>query len=330
MRKTFQALLILVALLVCTASAATAGATTVRTLKPHLLSVNVDWVGQADATTLAYGGLRPGSAIEVLADGGAPRSVTAPDGPQGCNGSAAGSGHLVFGCSLGYADGVELRRAVVTAPDGTVQASLDYRLPLAGAGAAGYSSPDAIGSAWLHHTGGCYHCGIWSEDVDWHTGEVRRPDLGALTTYEDLDAAGLLTPLCAPVKQLPSPEGEYWPQTLGVQRWGQWVLQGTTMRNDDQRLEQAWRLRHCGTTKIYKMPAGTRPVALVGGFVVLLARTSPYSVSHIQLLRLRDRRVFAVGGRWIPRGFAATSRRLLIDGDAVSYSSLWSVTLPQR
>lgn len=124
MRKIFKALTILSAVLACGTSVASAAST--RTVNPHLISARAGWVGQVDATTLAYGARTAGSGIEVLADGtGTPRAVAAPDG---CSGAAAGSGHLLFACERGYSPASDARRAVVTAVDGTVQASLDYSL----------------------------------------------------------------------------------------------------------------------------------------------------------------------------------------------------------
>jgi hypothetical protein len=337
MRNSFKALLVLITVLACSASAASA-ATATRTLNPHLLSARAGWVGQFDATTLAYGARTVGSGIQVLSDGtGAPRTVAAPAGPQGCAGTAAGSRHLLFTCELGYTDAVDNRRAVVTAPDGTVQASVDYALPIAGADGTAPGYPDAIGDQWIHHAASCHHCSEWSEDLNWHTGEVRRPDLRALTSYEDVNAAGLLTPLCAPLSQMPAPDIDFasLPQTLGVQISGKWVLQGVAIPGPYGNPTLGWQLRHCGTTKVYKMPTGTSPVALAGGFVVLMRLKSRTDErASMELLRLRDRRVFRVGGTWsgydLGEHVAATAHRLLILGDALNNRSLWSVILPQR
>jgi hypothetical protein len=331
MRKIFRASLILAAVGAC--GTGTAGAATPRVLNAFALSHRADWVGQVDGTTLAYGARTVGSGIQVLADGtGTPRVVAAPpDGPYGCAGAAAGAGHLLFSCNLGYASMSVTRRAIVTAADGTVEASRDYTLQ----GTADGSTPgeaDAIGAHWIHHPGGCYHCGGFSVDVDWQTGAVREPRLGSLRNVEDLDAPDAVTRLCAPLKQSgpPADAGEFdeWPATLGLQRSGHWVLQGVYAPSSDAFPPVAWRLRHCGTTKVYKMPGGAEPLALAGGFVVM-------DDGGLELLRLRDRRVFRIAGVYpahdssFPQ-VAATAHRMLIRGDATSRTVLWTVRLPQR
>jgi hypothetical protein len=329
MRKTFQALLILVALLACSAS--TASAATVRVLKPRILSVRADWVGQVDGSTLAFGAKTAGAAAEVLADGAGVREVAAP---EGCRGAAAGGGHLLFTCWPGYTPTAVMRRAVVTAADGTVQTSVGYTLQLSSADGSTPNDPDAIGAQWIHHVASCYHCDDWSVDVNWHTGEIREPKTSDLRRREDLDAPGALSPLCAPLR-LNGPPGDAdefaeWPQNLGVQRSGQWALIGYYDSGSDAFPPISWRLRHCGTTKVYKMPVDAVPVALAGGFVVLTGLHD----GRTELLRLRDRRVFALPGVQMPInqviGVAATAHRLLIRGDIRSSALLWSVALPQR
>lgn len=331
MRKIFKALTILSAVLACATSVASAATT--RTVNPHLISARAGWVGQVDATTLAYGARIAGSGIEVLADGtGTPRAVAAPDG---CSGAAAGSGHLLFACERGYSPASDARRAVVTAVDGSVQASLDYSLQNAPADSNPPGVASAIGSQWIHHTADCLYCDSWSVDLNWHTGEIRQPDLRALTSYEDLDAPDLLTPLCAPLKQNATPVGDddrgsYPSQVLGVQVSGRWVLQGVRVIGPDGNPTLGWQLRHCDTTKVYKTPAGTSPVALAGGFVVLVRSAD----GAVELLRLRDRRVFRLVGVKQARDddpqVAATAHRLLIRGSAQAPTSLWSVMLPQK
>jgi hypothetical protein len=318
MRKNLVALQILAALLVVAAlGATTAGAASVRTLKAHQISSSAGWVGQVDATTLAYGASTIGSGTLVLRDGtSTPKVIAPPAGPE-CKGAAAGAGHLLFTCYLGYNYGVSARRAVITAADGTVQTSIDYNMTDA-------ADPDGIGAQWIHHQGGCYHCGVWSADVNWHTGEVRKADLSALTGYEDLDAPGLVAPLCAPLKQNPLPdgvdEGNYQPSQLGMQVSGKWALQGVWDKADGR---IAWQLRHCGTTKVYKTPAGTTPVAIAGGFVVLAGKGGN------SLLRLRDMRSFRLGGVTGAAKAAATGRRMLILGSGEP-ANVWSVALPQK
>jgi hypothetical protein len=330
MRKSLEALLIVVVVLACAAS--TAGATTgSRSLNAFALSHSADWVGQVDATTLAYGARRPGSGTQVLADGtGTPRAVAAPEGPAGCAGAAAGAGHLLFTCGVGFTSSSFTRRAVVTTAEGTVQADRDYTLQNSASDSNPVGEPDAIGAQWIHHIASCYHCDDSSVDVNWQTGEVRTLDQIGPRSFEDLDAPGLLSPLCAPLRQAVAPGDDVseWPLTLGLQRSGQWVLQGVYDPNSDAFPPVAWRLRHCGTTKVYKMPGGADALALAGGFV-LMDNGGP------QLLRLRDRRVFKVNGFYPAHDstypqVVATAHRMLIRGDALSRTVLWSVKLPQH
>jgi hypothetical protein len=327
MRKISHVLALVAALLLVPASAQSAP---LRALKPRLLSTATAWVGQLDATRLAYGDRRLGASVEVLADAGAPRAVKPP---AGCGAAAAGSGHLLFDCPTGAVfPAPDTRRVVVTASDGTPQAAVAYTLPRAGADGSEAGWPEAIGAEWIRHSASCYHCATWTEDVNWHTGDVRQPDLSARTSYEDLDATGLTTPLCAPLKLMPGPGDDQTPVQLGVQVSGARVLQEVAVEKPEGDA-LAWRLRRCGSSEAYKMPAGRTPLALRGAWVVL-ARPLSGQREALELLRLRDGRRFAVAGAWSqsldPTRIVATARRLLVLGDAASTTSLWSVALPQK
>jgi hypothetical protein len=318
MRKILAVLTLLVAAL---AVASGAQAAPLRTLKPHLLSVQAAWAQRVDATTLAWSGGRVGSGIALLGDTGAARTVAAP---AGCAGAAAGSGHLLFDCPIADTGGKRFR-AVVTAPDGTVQAQPEWVLPLQGDRGAGRAT--AIGDQWLHQSSDCLHCRTTPIDYNWRTGAVRAPD--PATEMEDLDAPALTTALCRPLAVTPAEPAEDGPAVLGVQRAGAWVLLQRYAGSDHRAV--TWDLRRCGSSKAYKLPAGRQAVGLVDGWAVLTPARRLDGAHGLELLRLRDGRRFAVGGTFSGNSrFVATARRLLIDGDSVSNSALWSVALPRK
>jgi hypothetical protein len=308
MRNSFKALLVLVVVLACSASAASAAAP-LPTRAPHVISTRAAWVGQVDATTLAFGSNTLGSAAEVLPDGtGTPRAVTPP---AGCGAVAAGSGHLLFACPPHV--GSEARSAIVTAPDGTVQATLDYTLPAEPADSRPAPDPDAIGAMWF---------GNGTQFVDWHTGALYGEGR-SFASPPDVDAPGLLGSPCAP-----------WGAEVTAQASGAWVL---TPAPGPFPRGAVWALHHCGSSKTYKMPGRLRPLALRGGWLVLWRPTHDAvgaPAAQLVLQRLRD------GHRWALNGnrsvqvqrlrFAATAHRLLILGEGESTHPVQSVILPQR
>jgi hypothetical protein len=309
-----------------------ASAAPIRTLHARSVADQASWVGQFDATHAAYRSTPGDTGVVVIADDGATRRVEAP---AGCAISGAGTGLLAGSCDedprpVTYTDGSEgiRRQLVVLRADGSVVTRLYVVGRINGQGLFPAGSPKAVGAQWIRSDAGCFHCGEWWEDINWHTGEVRQSGDDDPRKRSNLDAPPLDVPLCAPLRRSSAPEQEYEPALLPVTVRGPWALiEGLRGRT----------LRHCGLARPVKLPSGFRPEALGDGWVagtVAVAHRSP----RVELVRLSDRRRFVVAG--IPgdqakRGasdFAFTRGRFYVHGDNGSSGlrPLLSVALPRR
>jgi hypothetical protein len=322
------------AVALCTLAAATpapASASGVSTVRPRLLGADVGWVARADATTVAYGARERGAGAMTVDDGGAVRAVPSP---AGCFALTAGSGHLFYDCGeeFDWSTEIDHRHGRVTDLDGAEQARLDYDVRSIGADGAAPSDAAAIGEQWFRLYATCHHCDTWSIDYNWHTGQVREVGLHDPALFEDLDAPLLTVPLCRPLRQNPAPPHDFenWPVMLPVEVHRPWALVGVATETPTG-YQEASTLRRCGSSRPVAMPAGTSPFALGDGWVALW-RKKPRSGSRLELLRLRDRRRFAVAGRWgrQPPQVVLTARRAVIRGDAVSFLSAYTLRLPRR
>src|SRR4051794_14114997 len=287
-------LLIGLTLLVMTSAPAPAGAAPMRSLKPHLISTSAGWVAEADNSTIAFGSGALGSRAVTFADDGTVQSVPAP---AGCTAETAGAGHLLFDCGNEYLDGGAEHRAYrITDLAGSEQARADVVFQGAGSDGQLPGPPDAMGADWIHHEQSCHHCDVWSMDVNWHTGVVRRVWAHDLKLYENLDSPLLTTPLCAPLQLTAAPGHDFggWPALLPVQVARPWALL-TTLRTGEYGPETTHTLWRCGSPKPVALPKGVEPFALGAGWVALLTSKRGDRMG-VQLLRLRDGRRFGIDG----------------------------------
>lgn len=300
------------------------------TIRVHAMQAQASWVWVAGPRTIAYTAGRPGSGFVTLGDDGTVRSVPAP---AGCTGDAGGSGHLVFGCVLSTdaRTGVQTREERVTDLRGAEQARVTYAEVPNPVDSGLFGGPVAMGEQWLHAEGSCYHCGVLTADVNWHTGEVRRTESADPSRYADLDAPDLSTPLCAPLRAEGLPDGaETEPAVLPyVDVHGRWALLGTWASGPDgpRSTKRLWR---CGSARPVDLGAGVTPVALGDGWVA--TQTAPAHRSpRLDLVRLRDRRRFTLPG--VPGRITRSPRVALSAGRVVihaSGTSLLTARLPSR
>jgi hypothetical protein len=320
-----------VALLALT-TATQASASSTSTLRPRLIGTDVGWVRQADVTTVAYGARARGAGAMTVDDGGAVRAVPSP---PGCFALTAGSGHLFYDCGeeFDWSTEIDHRHGRVTDLVGAEQARLDYDVRSVGADGSAPSDAVAIGEQWFRLSATCHHCDVWSMDFNWHTGEKREIGRHDPALSEDLDAPLLTVPLCRPLRQSlpPSHDFESWPVMLPIEVHRPYALVDTAVQAPDGSSSERWTLRRCGSSRPVTVPTGTQPFALGDGWVALW-RQRPRDGSRLELLRLRDRRRFAVAGRWgtRPPRVVLIAERAVALGDEVSTGSLYTARLPKH
>jgi hypothetical protein len=266
------------------ASPAASTVPAVRVLHAHRVAEDAFLLGQADATTVAFRAPSSGSVVVMRGDDGAVTTVTAP---SGCLARAAGGGRLAYSCGVDTptADGggVVHHLAVTSlAGDDAVRVdavgTVNYDGTWAGA-------PTGVGAQWIRAPDGCYHCGAWWEDVNWRTGEVRETHQGDPRAYEDLDVPALTAPLCPPLRATRAPADRDEPPLTTVTVRGRWVV---------IRRGQGATLYRCGTANPVTLPAPFSSPVLGDGWVGQLSRRVKGTRWTADLLRLSDRRRFAV------------------------------------
>jgi hypothetical protein len=171
-------------------------------LKVHPLGLEgARWIGVAGGQAALLRST-DGSSV-VVHDGG---RVVRPLAPPDCLGPVGGSGHLAYSCPPVAGD-TQHRRLAVTRLDGSH--ATDVTVP-AFIGADG-SSPDltGVGGQWISQFTNGYHYSTASY-VNWHTGkQVSGRSDNDRHAYVNLDAPGLFSHLCAPLKRALEPSDTY-------------------------------------------------------------------------------------------------------------------------
>ncbi|HEY6758853.1 MAG TPA: hypothetical protein VI318_05160 [Baekduia sp.] len=323
---------ILIALSVVTVSSsvavgsASAAAPPVQALKAHVVTTSGTWVGEGDATTVAFRAPWAPAGTVTRADDGTTRTALAPDG---CTATAAGGGRLGYAC--GPDTDTENRHLAVTSLTGSDVVRLDVPRSLSGGQGAGVA-PDAVGAQWLAWRYGFLHESERREAVNWRT---RATMVAAPTSTQvtDYDAPGLDVSLCAPVHVVSSvlygEEGSLVPVTVR----GRWVLQGA---GPGVRVA----LHRCGSSRAVSLPKGFDAPVLGDGWVgqAVMVGGTP----GVTLLRLSDHRRFTVSGlpsaRALDRAYVRpelsfTHGRLYVHQARDHQAATWviaTVQLPRR
>jgi hypothetical protein len=298
-----------------------ASAAPLRVLHAHRVTADGIWTGVADATTVAY---RTGSGAPVVlrSDDGSSRTVAAP---EGCAISAAGGGLLTSECGRPTEvphgiNQVQLHLAV-SRLDGSPVTRFDAVGWADLANAQMSNPPYAIGSQWIRIPNSAKQVSSWSEDVNWHTGDVRETRDTETPAVVDLANPALSVPLCAPLKRVHGvPDIDGLPGYYGAEVRGSWALVDSAA---------GFTLRHCGLARAVQLPQGFAPDALGDGWVAghtTIAHRSP----RVDVIRLSDRRRFAVAG--VPGALthpgvrlAFTRGRLYVFGGEID-----TIMLPRR
>ncbi len=294
-------------------------------LTSRVVATGATVLGAADASTIALK-TNAGSVL-VRNDAGEQRSVTAP---AGCTAGAVGGGVIAWDCGDTKAEtagGVVVRpfvrHVVVTDLAGGVVGTTDvpyvYEM----------SKTVAVGGQWVEHfqpdpngKGG----GIVR--TNWHTGE--QPVLGRdrdASVWPDLDRADLFAPYCAFVRaqEIEGWDGYVGPLLRPVQYRAPWAIVDTRAGSQPQQLIHH-ELRRCGLARLVTAPASlttAREAVLGQGWVAWRPRGT---TTTLQLLRLSDRRRYAVDAASASISFT-TGRLWLADPGA---ATVRSVALPRR
>jgi hypothetical protein len=321
MRKSFVAMTV-IAVALSAAPAAPAGAAD---LRAHQMTARANVFGMVDDTTFAYSEPRPGgiTAVALRGDDGRTRTVLAPDG---CRLSGAGQGLLTGECgTTAVGSSAETVALFVQRPDGTVVTRLSATISADLANGGGGVAPRAIGDRWIDLPNGAKDSPPWTTAVDWHNGEVR-DDLGLPTGPPDarhlldLDAPGLVVPLCSPLRRYPGLSFE------GTTSWADAIVRGrwALLQNPDE----TFVLRRCGSSRPVALPKGFVPSALGDGWVAGTTRIAHRS-PRVDVVRLSDRRRFTVAGvpgQMVNYGTLSLTRARLY----ASYDGVFTVKLPGR
>jgi hypothetical protein len=265
-------------------SPAMAASSAVRVLDAHRVAKDAFALGQADATTVAFRAPWSGSVVVMRGDDGAVRTVRAP---SGCVARTAGGGHVAYSCGADTpsADGGGVvHHLAVTSLSGDDAVRLDA------VGVVNYDgtwadAPTGVGAQWIRAPNGCYHCGAWWENVNWHTGQVRETHEGDPRMYGNLDTPALMVPLCPPLRAARAPADRYEPPLTTVTVRGRWVV---------IRRGQSATLYRCGTANPVTLPAPFTSPVVGDGWVGQLSRWRKGTGWTVDLLRLLDRRRFTV------------------------------------
>jgi hypothetical protein len=297
------------------------------------------WVARADATTIAWGSVEQGANASTVSDGGTVRSLPAQ---PGCAAKAAGGGHVAYDCGASY-EGRYARLstrvvALTGVVDGAIVATVPLdpgRVPLRPDLFVGNYTLDGIGTRWVHYTQSCfkYCAGTWSEDVDWRTGEAHKIATVDPSLYESLDARALTVPLCAPLRSDMASAAATEPWTVPVVLDRPWALLAgpPVAENPD---DASWTVQRCGSSRPVSLPAGSTPVALGGGWLLL---EKDGKLGPVRLLRLADHRLVTVTGA--PATFASqaahmeaaiTSKRVVFSVHTGGTDRLYTARLPRR
>jgi hypothetical protein len=270
--------------------------------------------------------------------------VRALPAQPGCTARAAGGGHVAYDCGAWY-DGPSVRLSTrvvslaggVEADDAAVVPLQAGRVPAVADVFVGNYALDGIGTRWLHYTQTCFkYCSSmdsWSEDVDWRTGEAHKIATVDPSLHEDLDARALTVPLCAPLRSDMASMAVAevaWTVPVVVDR--PWALLARPPVTGDQ--DVSWRVQRCGSSRPVSLPAGSEPVAIGGGWVLLEHEGTP---GPIRLLRLADHRLMTVtGAPAAPMSQAAhmqaaiTSKRVVFAVTGGGTDRLFTARLPRH
>jgi hypothetical protein len=347
MRRLLIALIALsaVAALNGSASAAAPATTTVHAKKLGVIPANLpyyetEWVAKADAGTIAWGLTVKGSRATTITDGGVVRAMSEQ---PGCTAMTAGAGSIGYDCGP-FPDETSpfatlTTRVVPLSGGGVRDASASVPVPAAvSPGPPGSYLAlfrlDGLGSRWAHFSQNCdyKYCQrqFYSQDVDWRTGAAATVKTLDPTLYENLDASALTVPLCAPLRSNMAAlvRFAYSPTVIPVVVARPWALLAGDPTTGDPGDLPSWRVQRCGSSRPVTLPAGSTPVALGAGWV-LLAKGST-----VRLMRLADHRIVKVAGAGSLAGrqqAAITARRVVFTASGLrDGSAIYTAHLPVK
>jgi hypothetical protein len=293
--------------------AAAPSTTSAATLQAHRVTADGGWVGQASVSLAAY---RVGhdAGLTLRSDDGSTRRLAAP---EGCVLTGVGGGLAAGRCGTPIAvpnANAMATELVVTRLDGTLAARFTVPLHVDPNFSAVPGPPVAVGEHWIALRDGAKQGGFWWQDVDWRTHAVRPVYEERADRVDDLDAADLEVPLCAPVRRFSrgEPDMNRYPIHSDAQVRGGWVL--LQRDHDDVNFTIDHVLRRCGAAKPVTLPKGFDARALGDGFVAgytTVARRSP----RLEVIRLSDRRQFTVSsgaGKLTDGALSFTHRQLYV------------------
>lgn len=286
-------------------------------------------LGAADATSLAS---RAADGTVILQDDAGGQRGLPP--LAGCQADAVGSGLIAWDCRAAAPAG-----APPPAPQPAPQALPIVVTDLAGTergralvpypGGNALSDTRAVGTQWVEHVSPdpnrkAAGTRLWT---NWHTGEQKTIDPSAQGIWPSLDAEGLVTAYCSPVraeKLLPGP-GDTTPAGVRpVQYRAPWAIIDSRSGPARPSNPVKHRVLRCGSGHVEQVPASLtvgRAVTLGDGWAAWTPRTGSGAT---QLLRLSDGRRYVTS----VKGTASfTSGSLWVVSP--SGAKLSRVTLPQ-
>lgn len=266
----------------------------IRELPLRTVADDVRLAQAADATTLGYR-LQSAADAMVRSDDRVTRRVPAP---AGCSAAAFGSGRVAYECDessvrVEHFPGLGWRlprHLAVTSLTGEEHVDVQVLSPMTWVHAMSVAD---VGAQWIASPGGAHHARSSVEYINWRTSEIRGMQAWDLTLRPDLDAPGLLAPICDPLRARANPDpGEYdldWNRFDVTIRSG-WALVGLS--------ETRARLYRCGRAAPVRLPRVFVNPVLGAGWIGEVRYEQERGL--IELLRLRDRRRFRVR---LPRGY---------------------------
>lgn len=345
MRKILIALGVLSATLTLTASASAARPATTVHAKPLGVVVlpvygETAWVAKADARTIAWGSTVTGSRATTITDAGAVRAVPAQ---PGCAAQTAGAGSIGYDCSPvdDEQDAFQTLSTRVVSLAGAVVGDASFVVPIppmvAPGPVGGHMATfrlDGLGTRWAHYSQNCdfKYCTrqFYSQDVNWQTGAAAMVKTLDPRLRENLDAAALTVPLCAPLRSDMAAvvRASLDPRVVPVVLDRRWALLAGDTRQDDPNGAPTWRVQRCGSPRPVTLPPGSTPVTIGAGWV-LLARGST-----VQAMRLADHRLVTVTGAGRldvgrPQG-AIIAGRAVFTAYANGSQAVYTARLPRR